>query len=105
MDVEHKNKLIIGVVIAAVVIRWRSSARWYYISQQDDKANFELTKAVRTLETQIRPAGSPETPNLPRSRRPQERAAAAKKQLQAMSISTHTPTRPISPATCWAQRD
>jgi predicted negative regulator of RcsB-dependent stress response len=79
---EHKSKLIAGIVIAVVVLAALSGG-WYYLSQQDDKANVELTKAVRTLQTQVRPAGAPDTPNSPPSfASAQDRATAAKKQLQ-----------------------
>ena len=79
---EHKSKLIAGIAIAVVVLAALSGG-WYYLSQQDDKANVELTKAVRTLQTQVRPAGAPDTPNSPLSfASAQDRATAAKKQLQ-----------------------
>ncbi len=35
---------------------------WYYVSQQDEKASFELSAAVRTFETPVRPAGVPAQP-------------------------------------------
>jgi TolA-binding protein len=93
---EHKYKLILGVVIAAVVVG-AVLGSWYYITQQDDKANLELTKAVRTLETGIRPAGSPETPNAPSFASAQERATAAKTQLQAVIDKyPHTHTADIA---------
>ena len=94
--VEHKSKLIIGVVIAAVVAA-AILGSWYYIAQQDDKANLELTKAVRTLETPIRLAGAPETPNAPSFGSAQERATAAKAQLQAVIDKyPHTHTADIA---------
>jgi TolA-binding protein len=94
--VEHKYKLVIGVVIAAAVVG-AVLGSWYYITQQDDKANLDLTKAVRTLETPIRLAGSPETPNAPSFASAQERAKAAKLQLQGV-IDTypHTHTADIA---------
>ena len=61
---EHKAKLLAGIAIA-VVVAAAVLGGWYYLSQQDDKANLELTKAVRTLQTPVRPAGAPETPNAP----------------------------------------
>ena len=76
---EHKTKLLAGIVIAAVLIA-AVVGGWYYLSQQDEKANLELTQAVRTLETQIRPTGTPETPNFPSFASSQERGNAAKKQ-------------------------
>lgn len=95
-SVEHKAKVITAVTIAAVVIV-AVTGTWYYISQQDEKANFELTQAVRTLETQIRPAGMPATPEFPSFGSAQERAAAAKKQLQAIVDKyPHTHTADVS---------
>jgi TolA-binding protein len=82
-SVEHKSKLIAGITIAAVVIA-AVVGTWYYIGQQDNKANFELSQAVRTLGTPVRPAGTPETPNIPSFASAQGRAEAAKKQLQAV---------------------
>jgi TolA-binding protein len=81
--VEHKSKLIIGVVSAAVILA-AVLGGWYYLGQQDNKANIELTQAVRTLGTPVRPAGAPESPNFPSFASSQERATAAKKQLQAV---------------------
>lgn len=94
--VEHKTKLIAGIVVAAVLIA-AIAGGWYYLSQQDEKANLELTKAVRTLETQIRPAGAPETPNIPTFASGQDRANAAKTQLQAViDHYPHTHTADIA---------
>lgn len=81
--VEHKSKIITSVVVVVVVLIAVGGA-WYYLGQQDAKANVELGQAVRTLQTQIRPAGTPETPNIPSFASADERAAAAKKQLQAI---------------------
>lgn len=94
--VEHKSKLIIGTVIAIVACAILFGG-WYYLGQQDDKANLELTKAVRTLETQIRPAGTPETPNFPSFASARERATAAKTQLQGVIDKyPHTHTADIA---------
>jgi len=93
---EHKGKLAAGIGIAAVVIA-AVLGGWYYLSQQDDKANLELTKAVRTLQTPVRPAGAPETPNQPSFVSAQERAGAAKKQLQdVVDKYPHTHTADIA---------
>jgi tetratricopeptide (TPR) repeat protein len=81
--VEHKSKIVVSVVVAAVLLL-AVFGTWYYLGQQDGKAQVELGQAVRTLETQIRPAGTPETPNFPSFASAEERAAAAKKQLQAI---------------------
>jgi tetratricopeptide (TPR) repeat protein len=93
---EHKSKLMVSVG-AAVVILAAALGIWYYLGQQDDKANLQLTEAVRTLQTQIRPAGAPETPGLPSFASAQDRAAAAKKQLQAVIDQyPHTHTADIA---------
>jgi len=93
---EHKSKLLVGFVITAIVVA-AIAGGWYYLSQQDDKANLELTKAVRTLQTQIRSAGAPETPNFSTFSSAQERATAAKTQLQAVVDKyPHTHTADIA---------
>ena len=94
--VEHKTKLIAGVAAAAVVVI-AGFGIWYYLGQQDDKANLELTQAVRTLQTPIRPAGSPAMPNVPSFASAQERGTEAKKQLQAVIDEyPHTHTADIA---------
>jgi tetratricopeptide (TPR) repeat protein len=93
---EHKGKIIVGILVAAAVTA-AVLGSWYYLGQQDDKANLQLTQAVRTLETLVRPAGAPETPNQPSFASSQERAAAAKKQLQAITDKyPHTHTADIA---------
>jgi predicted negative regulator of RcsB-dependent stress response len=82
-SVEHKNKVITAavavVVVAAVVL-----GAWYYFEQQDLKASAELSKAVRTLDTQLRPAGMPPQPDFPSFASAKERATEAHKQFQAI---------------------
>jgi tetratricopeptide (TPR) repeat protein len=94
--VEHKSKIIVSVVVAAVVLLGVSGT-WYYLAQQDAKANVELGQAVRTLQAQIRPAGTPEIPNVSSFASVEDRAAAAKKQLQAIVDQyPHTHTADIA---------
>ena len=81
--IEHKSKIIVSAVVLAV-LGAAIGATWYSLAQQDAKAQVDLGQAVRTLETQIRPAGTPETPNFPSFASVEERASAAKKQLQAI---------------------
>ena len=57
---------------------------WYYLNEQDEKASFELSQAVRTMDTQLRPAGTPAQPDFPTFTSAKERAEAAKKQFQAI---------------------
>ncbi len=80
-SVEHKNKLIVGTVavVAAVAL---VLGGWYYLNQQDLKASSELSQAVRTMSTQIRPANMPAQPDFPSFASAKERATAAQTQLQ-----------------------
>jgi TolA-binding protein len=82
-SVEHRNTLAIAGV-AAVVVAAAVLGGWYYLSAQDEKASFELSLAVRTLDTPLRPAGTPAQPDAPSFASAKERAAAAKKQFQGI---------------------
>jgi tetratricopeptide (TPR) repeat protein len=80
---EHQTKLIIGV-IAVIVIGAIAFGGWYYVNTQDEKASLDLSTAVRTFETPLRPAGTPAQPDFPTFASAQERATAARKQFQAI---------------------
>jgi tetratricopeptide (TPR) repeat protein len=82
-SVEHRNTLAI-VAIALAVIVAATAGGWYYLSAQNEKASFDLTQAVRTLEAQLRPAGTPAQPGVPSFTSAKERAEAAKKQFQTI---------------------
>jgi len=82
-SVEHRSTLTISVVVVAVVLT-AVIGGWYYLGAQDEKASFDLSKAVRTMDTQLRPAGSPEQPDFPTFTSAKERAQAAQKQFQAI---------------------
>jgi len=90
-SVEHRNTIIVGVV-AAIVIAAAALGGWYYLNSQDEKASFELSQAVRTLDAQIRPAGTPAQPDVPSFTSAKERAEAAKKQFQTI-IDKYSHTR------------
>jgi tetratricopeptide (TPR) repeat protein len=79
--VEHQTKLI-AAVIAVVVIAAIAFGGWYYVNSQDEKASAELSIAVRTFETTVRPAGVPAQPGFDSFASSQERATAARKQFQ-----------------------
>ena len=80
---EHQSK-IIAVVIAVVVIGAIAFGGWYYVNTQDEKASAELSTAVRTFETPVRPAGVPAQPDYDSFASTAERATAARKQFQAI---------------------
>jgi TolA-binding protein len=81
--VEHRSTVIYSVV-AVVVVLAAVIGGWYYLNTQDQKASLELAQAVRTMDTQLRPAGTPAQPDFPTFTSSKERAEAAKKQFQAI---------------------
>jgi predicted negative regulator of RcsB-dependent stress response len=82
-SVEHRNTLVIAVIVL-LVIAAAGVGGWYYLSAQNEKASLDMTQAIRTLEAQIRPAGSPAQPGVPSFTSARERAEAAKKQFQTI---------------------
>jgi TolA-binding protein len=82
-SVEHQSTLIIAAIVVTVVLA-STLGGWYYLSAQDEKASFELSQAVRTMETPLRPAGSPAQPDVPSFATATERSDAARKQLQSI---------------------
>jgi tetratricopeptide (TPR) repeat protein len=82
-SVEHRNTLAIAAVAVLVIVA-AIAGGWYYLSAQNEKASFEMTRAVRTLEAQLRPAGAPAQAGVPSFASAKERAEAAKKQFQAI---------------------
>jgi predicted negative regulator of RcsB-dependent stress response len=83
-SVEHRNTLVVAVVVV-VVIAAAVGGGWYYLNGQDEKASLDFSQAVRTLDTQIRPAGMPAQPDFPSFASAKERSDAAKKQFQAIA--------------------
>ena len=81
--VEHRSTLILSA-IAVVVVAAAVIGGYFYLSAQDEKASFDLSQAVRTMETPLRPAGTPEQPDIPSFTSSKERAQAAQKQFQAI---------------------
>jgi predicted negative regulator of RcsB-dependent stress response len=91
-SVEHKNTLIIAGIVAVVVVGLGIGA-WYYQSAQNEKASFQMSLVVRTLETPLRPPGAPPQAEMPTFASSNERAEAAAKQLQEIVDNyphTHT---------------
>lgn len=81
--VEHQSKLIAGGIALAVIVAAVLGV-WYHFDQQDQKAGVELSAAIRTLDTQVRPAGMPPQPDFPSFASSKERATEAHKQFQAI---------------------
>jgi TolA-binding protein len=82
-SVAHRTTLIISVVAIAIVLA-AVFGGWYYLSAQDEKASFDLSQAVRTMDTQLRAPGTPEQPDFPTFTSAKDRALAAQKQFQAI---------------------
>ncbi|MGB6386325.1 MAG: tetratricopeptide repeat protein [Terriglobales bacterium] len=78
---EHQSTVIIAA-IAVVIVAAIAIGGWYYVNQQDEKASAELSTAVRTFETPVRPAGMPPQPGMDSFASIQERGTAARKQFQ-----------------------
>ena len=70
---------------------------WYYVNSQDEKASAELSTAVRTFETPVRPAGVPAQPGYDSFASSTERATTARKQFQGIVDKyPHTHTADIA---------
>jgi predicted negative regulator of RcsB-dependent stress response len=82
-SVEHKGKLTVAAVIVLVVAA-AVAGGWYYLNQQDQKASLEMSQAVRTLNTPVRPPNMPAQPEAASFASSSERATTAHKQFQAI---------------------
>ena len=81
---EHQTTLIVAV-IAVVVIGAIVFGSWYYVGKQDEKASLDLAAALRTMQTPLRPPGTPAQPDFPSYESETERATTARKQFQAIA--------------------
>jgi len=82
-SVEHKNKLTVAAVIV-LLVAGIAAGSWYYLNQQDQKASLEMSQAVRTLNTPVRPPNMPAQAEAPSFASSSERATAAHKQFQSI---------------------
>jgi tetratricopeptide (TPR) repeat protein len=82
-SVEHKGKIVVAAIVAVILIS-AVLGGWYYLTQQDEKASVDLSQAVQTLNTPIRPAGMPAQPNDPSFASLTDRATEAHKQFQTL---------------------
>ena len=82
-SVEHKNKLMVAAVVV-LVLAAAAAGSWYYLNQQDQKASLEMSQAVRSLNTPVRPPNMPAQPDQPSFASSAERATTAHKQFQAI---------------------
>jgi tetratricopeptide (TPR) repeat protein len=89
--VEHKTKLILGSVVV-VVVAAAILGTLYHLNLQDQEASAMLSQAVRTLDTAIRPEGSPPQPDVPSFTSSRDRATQAHRQFQEI-VSQYPHTR------------
>lgn len=82
--VEHRNKLVF-VAIAVVVIAVVVVGGWFYLDHRDQQASVEMGTALRTYQSPLRPAGTPEQPGVVTFTSAAERAQAAQKAFCAIS--------------------
>jgi predicted negative regulator of RcsB-dependent stress response len=78
---EHQTKLIVAGVIV-LVLAAAGVGTWYYLGQQDQKASVDFGRAIRTMDTPVRPPNMPAQPDSPSFASSKERATAAHKQFQ-----------------------
>jgi predicted Zn-dependent protease len=79
--VEHKGRLLIALVVL-VAVAAAATGGWYYANERNDEASLEMDQGVRTLQTPLRPPGTPAQPEYPTFGSAAERATAAHKQFQ-----------------------
>jgi TolA-binding protein len=94
--VEHRTTLTTSAVVVAAVLAIGLGG-WFYLNSQDEKASLELSQAVRTMDTPLRAAATPEQPDYPTFTSARERSEAARKQFQAiMDKYPHTRTADLA---------
>lgn len=74
--VDHRDKIIYGAVIAAVILLIVLGSM-AYMSRRDQQASNALGKAMEVYDAPLRPAGAPEQPGLTTFTSASERAKAA----------------------------
>jgi predicted negative regulator of RcsB-dependent stress response len=82
--VEHRDNLV-KASVAGVIVLGLLVGGYFYFNHRDELASGELSKAVRTYNTPIRPAGSPEQPEFPTFASLTERATKAHAQFEAIA--------------------
>jgi tetratricopeptide (TPR) repeat protein len=82
--VEHRDTLV-KAGIALLVMLAVGVGGWLYLNHRNELAGTELNKALRTYNTPLRPANSPEQPGFPSFSSAAERAKKSHDQFQAIA--------------------
>lgn len=82
--VEHRGT-VIKVGTALLVVAALAIGGWLYLNHRNELASAELNKALRTYNTPLRPAGSPEQPGFPSFTSAAERGKKAHEQFAAIA--------------------
>ena len=82
--VEHRST-VIKAGIALLLALGLGVGGWLYVNHRDELASADLSKAVRTYNTPLRPANSPEQPGFPSFTSINERSKKAHEQFQAIA--------------------
>ncbi len=93
-SVEHRGKLIVAGILVLLMVGLGVGA-WYYRNLQDQEASVQLSRAVQTLDTPVRPPNMPPQPENPSFASINERATAAHKQFQEI-VERYPHTRSAS---------
>lgn len=89
--VEHRQKLIYGAIIVAVVL-CIYLGYWYATTYRDDEASADLGAAIATYNAPIRGEGEPVVPGVENYGSAKERAGKAQQEFQAV-VSRYGHTR------------
>jgi TolA-binding protein len=82
--VEHRKTLITAIVVAALALVLVLGG-WGWLERQNRLASVQVGKAIRTYQTEIRPAGAAPQPNVPSFASAEERAKAAQAEFSAIA--------------------
>ena len=61
--VEHRSKLIVAGTVVVVILALLIGG-WAYVNYRDQQAQSELATAIQKYDAPIRPAGTPDTPDI-----------------------------------------
>ena len=81
----HHRKLVSVASTVLLVAAVVGVGGWALLQWQEQKASLELSTALRTYQRPLRPAGTPENPDLPSFASATERAKTARAEFQKVA--------------------